>query len=296
MNASLRVAMASILASGLLAISKIVVGLAAGSVAVVSDGIESAGDVLTSGLVYFALRFSAKPADADHPYGHGRLDIVAGHAVGVLLVLAGAGICSRSLLGPAVTPALYAVWPVAASIVIKTGLATVKLRVGKKTRSAALLADGWNDAVDILSGFTALFAVLLAVFRPGWTAADRYGGFVIGLIVLFLALRTIRETTLQLMDTMPDPEQMEEIRTAALEVSGALAIDKCFARKTGLRYHVDLHLEVDPHLTVLASHEIAHAVKEHLKQRLEWIEDVLIHVEPHIGTEYGKPRNRSIAL
>jgi divalent metal cation (Fe/Co/Zn/Cd) transporter len=105
---------------------------------------------------------------------------------------------------------------------------------------------------------------------------------VIGLIVIFMGFRVVRETALQLMDTMPEPVQMEILRVEALRVPGAMGIDKCYARKTGLRYHVDLHLEVDPNLTVLASHEIARAVKRHLKDRLDWVADVLVHVEPHL--------------
>jgi divalent metal cation (Fe/Co/Zn/Cd) transporter len=86
------------------------------------------------------------------------------------------------------------------------------------------------------------------------------------------------------MDTMPDEEQMSQIRTVAMRVEGARGIEKCFARKTGLRYHVDLHLEVDPDLTVRESHEIARSVKNTIKTELEWVEDVLVHVEP-----YGSP-------
>jgi cation diffusion facilitator family transporter len=128
----------------------------------------------------------------------------------------------------------------------------------------------------------ALVAVSLSMWRPETlAAADHYGGFIVGLIVIFLGMRVARETTLQLMDTMPDAAQMEEIRTAAMRVPGALGVEKCFARKTGMRYHVDLHLEVDPHMTVLASHEIASAVKNSIKENLDWVEDVLVHVEPH---------------
>jgi cation diffusion facilitator family transporter len=112
-------------------------------------------------------------------------------------------------------------------------------------------------------------------------AADHYGGFAIGVIVVFLGIRVTRETTLQLMDTMPDASRMAEIRASALRVPGALAVEKCFARKTGLRYHVDLHLEVDPGLTVSDSHEVARAVKNSVKRDLDWVADVLIHVEPH---------------
>lgn len=91
----------------------------------------------------------------------------------------------------------------------------------------------------------------------------------------------MRETVLQLMDTMPDEAQMSQIKSVALKVPGAQGIEKCFARKTGLRYHVDLHLEVDPDLTVKASHEIARSVKNRIKSELDWIEDVLVHVEPY---------------
>jgi cation diffusion facilitator family transporter len=286
-----RVALLGIATSATLAVVKIVVGLAAHSVAVVSDGIESAADVVTASLVWAGLRIAAKPADEDHPYGHGRFEILTGLAVGIVLAAVGAGICLRSLEQPerAHAPALFAVWPLIASIAAKAVLTTVKLRVGRRTRSAALTADGWNDLVDVFSGSVALSAVLLSIFFPALRNADHYGGFAIGLIVIFLGLRVARETTLQLMDTMPDEAQMAQIRAAALRVPGALAVEKCYARKTGLRYHVDLHLEVDPSLTVLASHEIAHNVQISVKTELDWVEDVLVHVEPHL-TGFGVAR------
>jgi cation diffusion facilitator family transporter len=131
------------------------------------------------------------------------------------------------------------------------------------------------------SGMVALIAVGLAVFIPGMNAADHWGGFAVGLFVIFFGLRVVRETALQLMDTMPEGDRMDEIRAVALRVPGALGIEKCFARKTGLRYHVDLHLEVDPNLTVRASHEIATAVRTALRKDVDWVEDVLVHVEPH---------------
>jgi cation diffusion facilitator family transporter len=229
------------------------------------------------------VRVAKKPPDEDHPYGHGRFETLTALAVGVLLAAAGAAICGHSLETDRQTPALFAIWPLGLSIVTKAVMAVVKMRAGRAARSAALTADAWNDSVDILSGSVALVSVLLAVFVPDHLRnADRYGGFVIGLIVIFMGFRVVRETALQLMDTMPEPVQMEILRVEALRVPGALGIDKCFARKTGLRYHVDLHLEVDPNLTVMASHEIARAVKRHLKSRLDWVADVLVHVEPHL--------------
>ncbi|HEV8412035.1 MAG TPA: cation diffusion facilitator family transporter [Bryobacteraceae bacterium] len=278
-----RVALAGIAASAVLAALKTSVGLAAHSVATVSDGVESAADVISSGLVYVGLRIAAKPPDEDHPYGHGRFETLTALAVGVLLAAAGAAICGHSLEVNQQTPALFAIWPLALSILTKAVLAVVKMRAARAARSAALTADAWNDSVDILSGSVALISVLLAVYNPTHLHdADRYGGFLIGLIVIFMGFRVVRETALQLMDTMPEPVQMAALRAEALGVPGALGIDKCFARKTGLRYHVDLHLEVDPNLTVMESHEIARAVKRHLKNRLDWVADVLVHVEPHL--------------
>jgi cation diffusion facilitator family transporter len=280
-----RIALVGVATSAVLAVVKIAVGLAAHSVAVVSDGLESGADVVTASLVWVGLWIAAKPADQDHPYGHGRFEILAGLAIGMLLAAVGAAICVRSVeeRNVAHIPALFAVWVLAASIAAHGTFAAVKVRVGRRTRSAALTADGFHDLVDVFSGCVALTAVLLSNFFAGWEAADHYGGFVIGLIVIFLGLRVSRETSLQLMDTMPDNAQMQQIRDAALHVPGALAIEKCYARKTGLRYHVDLHLEVDPGLTVLASHGIAHEVQLRIKTELEWVEDVLVHVEPHLG-------------
>lgn len=275
--------MGSIAISVALASVKITVGLAARSVALVSDGFESAADILMSGLVLFGLWVAAKPADADHPYGHGRFEILSGLAIGAILATAGLGICWRALAGrnDQHTPQLFAIWPLIGATVLKAGLWVTKKRIAKRSGSAALSADAWNDAVDMFSGIVALIAVLLAVSYPAMKAADHWGGFAVGLFVIFFGLRVVRETALQLMDTMPEGEQMEEIRKVAMSVPGALAIEKCFARKTGLRYHVDLHLEVDPQLTVRASHDIATAVRIAIRNDVDWVEDVLVHVEPH---------------
>jgi divalent metal cation (Fe/Co/Zn/Cd) transporter len=100
--------------------------------------------------------------------------------------------------------------------------------------------------------------------------------------VIFLAVRVVRDTMLQLMDTMPDPEAMDRIRMSGLAVPGVLGIEKCFARKTGLKWHVDMHLEVDPAMSVYESHEIATQVKEKIRAEVDWVADVLVHVEPHM--------------
>jgi cation diffusion facilitator family transporter len=279
-----RVAIVSILVSAILAAIKITVGLAAGSVALVSDGFESAADFFTSGLVLIGLWIAAKPPDKEHPYGHGRFEILVGLAIGVVLVVTGTAISLRALEERYIhhRPGFFAIWPLIGSITVKAILGASKFRMGRRSGSSGLSADAWNDAMDVLSGFVALAAVLLSIRWPiEMSAADHYGGFVIGLIVIFMGFRVVRETVLHLMDTMPDEKQMSQIRDVGMRVQGVRGIEKCFARKTGLRYHVDLHLEVDPDLTVRESHEIARAVKNRIKSDLDWVEDVLVHVEPH---------------
>jgi cation diffusion facilitator family transporter len=278
-----RIAMLSLAVSAGLAAVKITVGLAAHSVAVVSDGVESAGDGLASGLVLLGLWVASKPPDTDHPYGHGRFETLTGLAIGGFLAVVGTAICLRSIeqRNDAHALAAFAIWPLIGSIVVKAVLSGIKYRVGTKTGSSALSADASHDLTDVLSSAAALTGVTLALTRPEMAAADHYSGFAIGLIVIFMGAQVVRQTALQLMDTMPDPSQMDQIRTAALRVPGAMAIEKCFARKTGLRFHVDLHLEVNPNLTVSKSHDIATAVRIAVKEDVPWVEDVLVHVEPY---------------
>jgi len=279
-----RVAVVGMAVSGTLAMIKITAGLLGHSTAVLADGLESASDVLASGIVLLGLTLAAKPADADHPYGHGRAETLAGLIIGLALTAGGTLISYISIerLGtsqPALGP--FVVWPLVLSLIAKSALAFYKFRYARKLQSDALAADAWNDGVDTLSAMAALTAVALTLSNPGrFRDADRYGGFVVGLIVVTVGVRVAWSTSRQLMDTMPDGRLMDQIRKVAAGVPGVRGVEKCFARKTGLKYHVDLHLEVDPDMTVRESHELAHDVRTRILEKLDWVADVLVHVEP----------------
>jgi cation diffusion facilitator family transporter len=276
--------MAGMIVSGLLALTKIIVGLLANSTSVVADGVESASDVLASGIVLFGLFVAAKPPDEDHPYGHGRFETITGLGVGMILALTGTGICIRSVQTMSdfhSLPSFFGIWPLLISIAAKACLSFFKFHFGRQIRSDALVADAWNDGVDVLSGTVALVALSLTLYNPArFVTADHYGGLGVGLIVIFLGLRVVHQTSMTLMDTMPDDETIKQIRAVALTVPGALGIEKCYARKTGLQYHVDLHLEVDPGMSVRDSHGVATEVRIKIKETLDWVADVLVHVEP----------------
>lgn len=280
-----------------LALSKILVGIHAHSASLLSDGLEASGDVLSSTMVYAGLWLASKPPDAEHPYGHGRYETLSGLAVGAILLLAGAAILWHSGTSGEVGHPLpsYALYPLFASIVLKFVLAFSKFRVGRHIASISLQADAWHDLTDLLSTSIALIAVLLTLLDPlRFAPADRVGSLVIGILILFLSVRVVRQTVDQLVDTMPEAKKVADIRRSALDVKGTLGIEKCYARRTGLKYHVDLHLEVDPRMTVQKSHEIATEVRFRIKRDLPWVADVLVHVEPSpLVTEPGAWRGAS---
>ncbi len=279
-----RLAFTGLSVSAALAVMKIWIGLAAGSAATVADGVESAADVFASGLLILGLTIAARPADRNHPYGHGRFEILTGLAIGLLLCVTGAGISYRSYLhigNAGAPPQAFAVWPLLISLSAKAVLSYYKLSVAKRIQSGALAADGKNDFVDVISGCTALGALGLSLFNPERFAnADPIGAVLVGGIVFFLGLQVMWETSEQLVDTMPDDTNLEELRKVAMDVPGVEYVEKILARKTGLKWHVDMHIHVDPVMTVRDSHIVAGTVKTQLRSKLNWIENVLVHIEP----------------
>lgn len=201
--------------------------------------------------------------------------------------MGGIGICYRSLQHVGAVhrpPAAYGLIPLLISLIAKAVLSAVKFRVGRRIHSAAITADAWNDFVDIISAIAAMTALGLTLWDPSrFLAADHYGGFGVGLIVIFAGIRVARDTSTRLTDAMPDPTFLNKIRQVALSVAGTVGVEKLFARNTGLQYHVDLHLEVDPEMTVRQAHDIANDVRFVIRRRLTWVADVLLHVEPAPG-------------
>lgn len=279
-----RVAIAGIAASALLATLNIAVGILTNSTSVLAAGIEFAGDVLASTVVLIGMIVAAKPADENHPYGHGRVETLAAFLVGVILISGGIGICWNSLRAVGAShppPSWAAVAVLIVAIVLRGVMSMIKFRVGRRIQSASLVADAWNDTVDILGALTALTAVALVMHDSArFLAADHYGGFAVGVLVIVTGVRVLRDASAELMDTMPSSEMIDTVRAAVVQVDGVLGVDKIYARKTGFRYHVDVHVEVDPALTVATSHAIAGRVRSRVREQLGWVADVLVHIEP----------------
>jgi cation diffusion facilitator family transporter len=171
-----------------------------------------------------------------------------------------------------------------ASIVVKGALSVGKFAYGKRLGSGAPQADASHDGIEMVSGAVALIALSLTLYDPvHFAAADHWGGFAVGLIVLLTAFHVVHDTSQDLMDAMPANERIEHIRIA-LGAPGACGVEKTYARKSGLQYHVELHLEVDPKMTVQDSHDLATATRFLIGEKLDWVAGVIVHIEPFTGS------------
>jgi len=288
-----RAAILGMIGSGLLAVLKITAGLMGHSTAVFSDGVESAMDVVTSMVVLGGMTLALRPPDSNHPYGHGRAESIAGKTVSTILIVTGLLLAFNSLFGLTSTshpPRLYAIATLVISIVVKVWLARYKMSLGTKIESASLQADAWNDRVDVVSALAALAGSGLAAYAPErFLYADRLGGGLVALVILYTGLRVFRDTSLELMDTSPSDELMARVRGVVAQVRGVVRLETCRGRKSGLGYFFDLHIEVDPEMKVRDAHEIAHQIKDRVRSAIPSVLDVLVHVEP-AGEEH---RDRS---
>jgi cation diffusion facilitator family transporter len=231
------------------------------------------------------MTLASKPADKEHPYGHGRIELLSGLAVGLILAAGGIGICYRSLQSVTevqAPPRAYSAYPLIFAILVRSVMSVIKFRVGRGIGSVSVIADAWNDAVDVLSAVAALCALALTFFNPSkFLMADHYGGFAVGLFVIYTGLRVLRDASLDLIDTMPPTTLIEKVRATAMRVHGVVGVEKAFGRKIGLQHQLDLHLEVDPTISVSVAHEIAANVRARIRADLPEIADVLVHIEPH---------------
>lgn len=281
---ALRAALTSILGNALLAVLKAFVGIVGNSFALVADAVESATDVFSSSLVYLGLRYSTKPADEDHPYGHGRMEaLVTFIVVGFLMVSATwiAIEAIHNIRRPHEMPKPFTLYFLLLVVGGKEIFYRVIKKKGMQTGSSALQADAWHHRSDAITSAMAFIGISVAlIFGEGYESADDYAALFASAFIYFNAYKIFRPALGEIMDEHQYPELEQRIRTLAMTVEGVLGTEKCRIRKTGMIYFVDLHLEVDGQMTVNKGHDISHEVKDILRNDLPEIADVLIHIEP----------------
>ncbi|RYX86144.1 cation transporter [bacterium] len=274
----------------LLATGKALAGIFGHSYALIADAIESGTDVLSSLAVFFGLKVAARPADDNHPYGHGKAEPLAALVVGVALFGAAAMIAFESIKQIRTPHNLPAAWTLAVLlgvVLIKEGLFRFVFKVGDEVSSSAVKGDAWHHRSDALTSAAAFIGICIAlVGGKGWEGADDWAALVATLVIAYNGFLILRTSIYELTDAKPNEALEVEIRSQAMQVQGVLALDKCQIRKMGFDYFVELDIRVDPQLTVQRGHEIAHDVQDELRTSIKTIRiaRVLVHVEPYSST------------
>lgn len=281
----------------ILALVKGFAGIVGNSYALVADAIESAADVVTSGVVLLGVRMAGKPADANHPYGHGKFEPLA--AAFVSLVLLGAALLIavesvREIFTPHHSPAPFTLVVLLAVVVVKELLARFVGTAGDDVGSIAVKTDAFHHRADAITSAAAFVGISIAVFGgPGFEKADDIAAVVAAIVIAVNALFLLRPALAELIDTAPTPEMAQTVRDLASRVPGVLGTHKCRVRKVGFVYFVDLDVLCDPHESIRHGHEVAHNVGEVIHSALPAVAKVLVHVEP--ADDFGR-RSRDMIV
>jgi cation diffusion facilitator family transporter len=265
-----------------LALVKCFAGLVGHSFALLADGVESFLDVISSTVVYLGLRLAIKPPDRDHPYGHGKADPIAAAIVGVAMILAAVGIAAESIdliRTPHKLPHAYTLLVLVCVVPIKALLSRYVSGVSRQIESTALRGDAWHHLSDAIISAFAFIGISLALWT-GDPTADDWAALFAAPIILLGGWRQLRRPVAELLDTAPAPEIEQRVRRVAAAVPHVFGVEKCFVRKVGFRYYVDLHVVVRGDLTVREGHMIAHAVADQVREQVDKIAEVLVHIEP----------------
>lgn len=267
-----------------LAIVKGLAGYFGNSYALIADAIESTSDIFASFLVLLGIRYSNKPADDDHPYGHGRAEplvtfLVVGFLIASAIIIAYESI--QNIQTPHELPKAYTLIILGAIIFWKELSYRLVLKRSIETNSSSLKADAWHHRSDAITSVAAFIGISIAlILGKGYESADDWAALFAAGLILYNSYGIFRPALGEIMDENLYEDLIAEIRKVSLEVEGVTGTEKCLIRKSGMKYHVDLHANVDAAITVKQGHVIAHLLKDTLKKRIPELGNILIHIEP----------------
>lgn len=282
---AIRTTLLSMAVNGLLAAIKIVAGVIGHSYALVADGIESLNDLLGSGVVLLSLRVAAKPADDDHPYGHGKAEQLGALFSALSLLAAGGVIAYQSaenLIQRHNSPSWFTLPVLMLVIVVKALLSRYALRKSNETASAALRGDAWHHRSDAITSAAALVGITIAlVGGPGYEKADDAAALLACVVIGYNGFKLLKAALHENMEGAAPPELRSRARAIAARVDGVSQIEKLRMKKIGLGYFMDIHVQVDGKLPVAEGHRIGHDVQRVLIEAELGVHDVVVHIEPH---------------
>ena len=274
----------SIVGNSCLAIIKGFAGVFGNSYALIADAIESTTDIFSSFLVLFGIKYSNRPADANHPYGHGRAEPLITFLVVGFLITSATIIAYESLnnIGtPHDLPKPWTLIVLGIIIIWKEYSFRLVLKRSLETNSSSLKADAWHHRSDAITSVAAFIGISIALFLgKGYESADDWAALFASGFILYNSYLIFRPALGEIMDEHLYDDLVDEIRTVSLEVTGIIDTEKCFIRKSGMKYHVDLHAVVDATISVKEGHDLAHLLKDTLREKIFELGHVLIHIEP----------------
>ncbi|HWH69124.1 MAG TPA: cation diffusion facilitator family transporter [Candidatus Sulfotelmatobacter sp.] len=268
---------------------KMAAGLLGHSHALVADAVESLADVFSSLIVWRALVVAAAPADEDHPYGHGKAEPIAAAIVSAMLLVAAVWITLTAIgeiRQPHQAPAPFTLIVLVVVIGIKESLFRFVLGEAASVESSAVHTDAWHHRSDAISSLCAAIGITVALIGgKGYERADDVAAVAAAGIIAYNGWRLLRQALEELMDRSPSAEVVARIRGIGEGIPGVDRIQKCLVRKMGYHLYVEMHVHVDPLMTVERGHEIAHEVKDAIRVQIPAVQDVLVHIEPSRRTQ-----------
>jgi cation diffusion facilitator family transporter len=264
--------------------TKLAAGIIGHSHALVADAVESFADIFSSLIVWRGLIVAAAPPDEDHPYGHGKAEPIASAIVAAMLLGAALWIALKAfseILLPHQSPAPFTLIVLLVVVAVKESLFRFVSREGRAVDSSAVKTDAWHHRSDAITSVAAGIGISVSLIGgKGFEAADDVAAIAAAGVIAWNGWHLLRPALNELMDTAPGHEVIDQIREIAATTPGVDRVEKCIVRKVGYQYFVDMHVEVNPQLTVLRSHEIAHDVKDKIRAGIPAVSDVLVHIEP----------------
>ena len=276
----------SIIGNTCLAIIKGLAGFFGNSYALIADAIESTTDIFASFLVLFGIKYSNRPADKNHPYGHGRAEPLITFLVVGFLITSATVIAYESIINirtPHQLPKTWTLIILGAIIIWKEYSFRLVMKRSVQTNSSSLRADAWHHRSDAITSVAAFIGISIAlILGNGYEAADDWAALFASGFILYNSYLIFRPALGEIMDEHLYDDLIAQIRVVSLQVDGIIDTEKCFIRKAGMQYHVDLHATVESNITVKEGHDLAHKLKDALREKIPELGHVLIHVEPNV--------------
>lgn len=283
-SAAIKATYFSIIGNTLLAAIKLISGFFGNSYALIADGIESTADIFSSFFVLLGFKYAQRPPDENHPYGHSRIEPLITFLVVAFLVTSATVIAYESIINirtPHKIPEAWTLIVLAVIIIWKEASYRYVLNKSKKTKSSSLKADAWHHRSDAITSVTAFIGISIAlVFGKGYETADDWAALFASAFILYNAYLIFRPALGEIMDEHLYDDLVKDIRKISMNVDGIKGTEKCYVRKAGMKYLIELHAIVNGKITVEEGHLLAHKLQDKIQKEIPEISHITTHIEP----------------